>query len=196
MLQRKILRHHRQIRIVVWIPVPKNLRPSLLEDSHLVLESSYLLRISLVKSAGLGLVVIQLRVRIIDDQITGLSYLHAEIYIVKGYSQLLRETAHLIVNTLLHHKACSRDCAHILLNCAHILLTDDSVLVPCLAALLINEGVTRDSAPSDDDAGVLDRVVFIIQSGADRSDVRSHTETEHLADHILADELRIVIQEE
>ena len=189
MLQRKILRHHRQIRIVIGIPVPEDLRPSLLEDRHLILESSYLLRISLVKTAGLGLVVIQLRVRIIDDQITGLSYLHAEIYIVKGYSQFLRETAHLIVNTLLHHKACSRDCAH-------ILLTDDPVLVPCLAALLINECVTRDSAPSDDDAGMLDRVVLIVQSGADRSDVRSHTETEHLADHILADEFRIVIQEE
>ena len=133
--------------------------------------------------------MIELSERIIDDEIARAPYLHTEIDIVERDRKLLSESADLIVNALLHHKACGCDRRE-------ILLADDPVLIAGLSPVLIYERMTRDSAPSDNNTGVLDRIVLIIESCADSSDIISAAETEHLADDIVADELSVIIEQE
>ena len=133
--------------------------------------------------------MIELSERIIDDEIARAPYLHTEIDVIERDRELLSESADLIVDALLHHKACSSDRRE-------ILLADDPVLVACLSAILVYERVTGNSAPSDNNTGVLDRIVLIIESCADSSDIISAAETEHLADDIVADELSVIIEQE
>ena len=56
--------------------------------------------------------------------------------------------------------------------------------------------VSRDAAESDDNAGVLDRIILIEKSCADNSDVLSLGKAEHLLDKVLCDQLDIVVHEQ
>ena len=70
------------------------------------------------------------------------------------------------------------------------------MLIAGLAPRLIDERMARDAAPADDHAGMLDRVVLIVQSRADDPDIRSLGKSEHLADDVVADKFRVVIEQE
>jgi len=184
--QWKILRHHRQIRVVIRIAVPQDLRPAFPEFRHLILEPSYLFR-RVFQAAGPWLVMIQLCIRIINDQIAGLPEFHAQIDVVEGNSQLLRKSSDLVKSFPLHHHA----------RCRHgavILLADHPVHIAGLSAFLIDKCVPGDAAPSDHDSGMLNRIVLIVQPGSCCRRIRPHCISQQLFHHIRRNEFRIVVQ--
>ena len=56
--------------------------------------------------------------------------------------------------------------------------------------------VSRNASESDDNAGMLDRIILIEKSCADNSDVLSLGKAEHLLDKVLCDQLDIVVHEQ
>ena len=133
--------------------------------------------------------MIELGERVVHDEIARAPYLHAEVDVVERDRKLLSEPADLVEDALLHHKA--RGCDR-----REILLADDPVLVAGLTPVLVDERVAGDAAPADNDAGVLDRIVLIIESRADSTHIISAAEAQHLSDDIVADELRVIVEQE
>ena len=55
-----------------------------------------LLGFRILIASGLGLVVVKLRIRIIDHEITGMANLQAEIHIIEGYRQFFLKASYFL----------------------------------------------------------------------------------------------------
>ena len=132
--------------------------------------------------------MIQFCVWIIYDQITGFSQFHTEINVIKCNCKFFCKPSDFVKSFALHHHTCSS-------NCTVILCTDDSVAVACRSSRLQNKTMPCNSAETNDYTCVLNRIVLIIHSGTDSSNITAHTVAKQFFQTILINDFRIVIQQ-
>ena len=133
--------------------------------------------------------MMQHRIRSIDHEFSELSDLHAVVDIIECDGKFLRKSAHGVKYGAFAHHAGRRDGAVIL--SAHC-----PVEVAVLGFVEPDKRVSRNASESDDNAGMLDRIILIEKSCADNSDVLSLGKAEHLLDKVLCDQLDIVVHEQ
>ena len=133
--------------------------------------------------------MMQHRIRSIDHEFSELSDLHAVVDIIECDGKFLRKSAHGVKYGAFAHHAGRRDGAVIL--SAHC-----PVEVAVLGFVEPDKRVSRNASESDDNAGMLDRIILIEKSCADNSDVLSLGKAEHLLDKVLCNQLDIVVHEQ
>ena len=133
--------------------------------------------------------MVQLCIRIVHNKISLLPYLHAEVNIIKCYRQLLGQSADLFKDAPFYHHA--RCCYR-----AVILCTDNPVAVSCVSSWLLHKTVTGNSTKADDNTGMLDRIVLVVQSRTDNSDITAAAVAEHFFDAVIVDHLCVIIQQQ
>ena len=112
--------------------------------------------------------MVQLRVWVVHHKLSCLTYLQTVINIIEGNLEGFIETAYFLVNAALCHQACRR-------HCGIILGADDPAEVTGVVSGLIDKTVSGNTGKSDHNTRVLDRVIFIIKSCPDDSDIVPHT---------------------
>ena len=129
--------------------------------------------------------MIQFRIWIVHDQISCLSKFHTEINIVKCHLQFFTQTTDFLKRFPFYHHT-SRSHRTV------ILCTNNPVAVPGKSTLLLYKTVSGDSTETDDHAGMLDRIIFVIQSRTHSTHIFSGTVTKQFLQTIVVDDLGIV----
>ena len=115
--------------------------------------------------------------------------LEAEIHVVERHRQrVLVQAADLLVDRLADHEAGGGD--------GGIVLHQPGAIEPALGpAGKIPEGVSGHSADAENDAGVLDRVVGVIEHGPDAANLRPQGMAGHFFQPIRRDDLEVVVEQ-
>ena len=175
-------------RAVVRVAVAEDVLPGGAEGEDFGVEAGELLR-GVFHAAGLRFVVVELRVRVIYDELSEGADLHAVIDVVEGDSEFLGEAADLIEEASLREEA-GRGDAGVVLDALR------AVHVAEIRVVGAHEGGTGDTTHAHDDAGVLDVFVRVQEACAADADVFALYVADHLIDGIRIDFLDVVVQEE
>ena len=129
------------------------------------------------------------RIRRIYYKFSELSHLHAVINIIESHRELFRKSAHSVKDGALAHHAgrCDR---------AVILSTHRAVEIAVLGFMKSDKRMTGDTAETDDNTGMLDRVILVEQSRSDDTHVLSLGKAKHLFNEIFRDQLNIVVHKQ
>ena len=175
-------------RAVVRVAVTEDVLPGGAEGEDLGVEAGELLR-GVFHAAGLRFVVVELRVRVIYDELFEGADLHAVVDVVEGDGELLGEAADRIEEAALREEAGCGD-AGVVLDALR------AVHVAEIRVVGAHEGGTGDTAHAHDDAGVLDILVRVQEACAADADVLALYVADHLIDGIRVDLLDVVVEEQ
>ena len=133
--------------------------------------------------------MVELHIRILDDEFSRLPDSEAEIYVVEGHLKALIKAADLLENRSLHQHAGRRDGADIL----HGPKPSKVTVVPSGLEVLHMGRIIRDA---NHNAAVLYQFIGIEKLRSHGCRILPLTEAQHLADPEGTDDLRVIVQEE
>ena len=145
--------------------------------------------IVLVGAAGLAFVVVELGVGRPDNAPARVARTQAEVHIVVGNRELLIQAVQLVVNGGAHQQA--GRC-----HGGKILHRGQPEHIPAAAALVVLVAVPGVAAQPRDDAGVLDRVVGIVEHCPAEADAGLTALAHHLGEPVAVDDLDVIVEQQ